>query len=46
MRGRAEAIQQLVAAPCTGRATYRQWDDGQRRMTVSIRAVVAAVAAE
>ncbi len=43
MRGRAEAMQQ-PAAP--GRATYRLWDDGQRRMTVSVGAVVAAVAAE
>ena len=45
MRGRAEAMQQPAAL---GRATYsmRRWDDGRRRMTVSVRAVVAAVAAE
>ena len=43
MRGQSEAMQQ-PAAP--GRATYRRWDDGRRRMTESVGAVVAAVAAE
>ena len=43
MRGRAEVMQQ-PAAP--GRATDRRWDDGQRRMTISVGVVVAAVVAE